>query len=133
MSDHVSVLFANDVFYAAFASRDLAAMDHLWSQRATVTCLHPGWAPLVDRYAVMQSWRAILSDPKAPSIDCLDASAHLLGNVAYVICYERLKQGFLAATNVFVREDDGWKIIHHQAGAVPAPAIDPEAVRQPIQ
>ena len=68
MSDHVSVLFANDAFYAAFAGRDLEAMDELWSRRPNVTCIHPGWSPLIDRDSVMQSWRAILSNPASPAI-----------------------------------------------------------------
>ena len=33
-----------------------------------------------------------------------------------MICYEVLEDGFLAATNIFVREAGGWAMVHHQAG-----------------
>lgn len=128
MSDHAAVLFANDAFYVAFAGRDVAAMEGLWSQRHPVTCIHPGWLPLEGREAVMQSWEAILDNPNAPAIACLNASAHLLGDIAYVLCQERLEHGFLVATNVFVREPAGWKIVHHQAGASPPPSDIPDAL-----
>jgi hypothetical protein len=33
-----------------------------------------------------------------------------------VVCYEVLDGGVLIATNGFVRESDGWRMVHHQAG-----------------
>lgn len=133
MSDHVSVLFTNDAFYAAFAGRDLQAMDELWSRRPNVTCIHPGWSPLIGRDSVMQSWRAILSNPVSPAIVCGNASAYVFADVAYVLCHESVEQAFLAATNVFVREEAGWKMVHHHAGPSPTPSFDPGAGRQPLQ
>jgi ketosteroid isomerase-like protein len=127
VSDQVALLFTNEAFYAAFAGRDLNAMDGLWSRRSEVTCIHPGWLPLAGRDAVMQSWQAILANPASPAISCWNATAHVLGNVAYVLCHEQLQHGFLAATNVFVREDGSWKLVHHQAGASPPPTLLPSA------
>lgn len=130
--DRVAVLFANDAFYAAFANRDYQAMDRLWSEAHPVTCTHPGWNPLIGREQVMDSWQAILANPSAPSIDCRDAEAFLIGDVAYVLCYERLERGFLAATNVFVREDGGWRLLHHQAGTAPPP-VERDEAPPPVQ
>lgn len=126
MPEHAAVLFANDAFYLAFANRDLVAMDDIWSKGTPVTCIHPGWAPLDGRDAVMESWQAILSSPSSPNITCQNAEARILGDVACVICHEVLDQGVLVATNIFVREGDGWKIIHHQAGASPPPEEEAE-------
>lgn len=125
MSDDAAVLFTNDAFYAAFASRDYPAMEALWSQRPSLSCIHPGWPPISGRQEVLQSWHAILTGQHAPEIACLHARAYLLGGVAYVICYETLKGTTLIATNVFIREDGAWRIVHHQAGAAPpAPPAD---------
>lgn len=121
MSEQIAVLFANEAFYVAFATRDYPAMDALWSGRERVSCIHPGWNALAGRDTVMESWRAILANPGAPQIGCRDAIAHVLGDTAYVVCYEAIDGGFLVATNVFVREDGGWKMVHHQAGATPPP------------
>jgi ketosteroid isomerase-like protein len=134
-SDEPTVRFANEAFYTAFLSRDLAAMDEVWSRRSTVTCVHPGWAPLIGRDRVMGSWQAILGNPQSPRIHCRDARVVLLGDIAYVVCYEELdKATFLVATNVFAREDGTWKLVHHQAGAVPPPEeAESEPADVPIQ
>jgi len=127
VSDQVALLFANEAFYAAFAGRDMDVMNGLWSSRREVTCIHPGWLPLAGRDDVMQSWQAILSNPASPAISCWNATAHILGDVAYVLCHEQLQHGFLAATNIFVREAGTWKLVHHQAGASPPPTLLPAA------
>ena len=125
MSEEDAVLAANEEFYRAFAARDLAAMDALWAQVTPVACIHPGWDALVGREAVMESWAAILGGPGAPQIRCEAPRAFVKGQSAFVICREVLEQGRLIATNVFAREQDGWRMVHHQAGpsgqAQPAP------------
>jgi ketosteroid isomerase-like protein len=118
MTDSDAVLAANLEFYRAFAARDLAAMDALWARQAPVACLHPGWAALKDRDAIMQSWEGILSNPGAPRIACFDEQVFLYGDVALVLCEEELEGGTLAASNLFVREADAWRIAHHHAGQI---------------
>jgi len=121
--DEVAVLDANSAFYGAFARRDLPAMEDLWAADASVTCIHPGWDVLRGREAVMGSWRAILRGD-APDVSCSAASAQVQGDVAWVVCRERVPgSGPLAATNVFVRERGAWRICLHQAGPV-AQAMD---------
>jgi ketosteroid isomerase-like protein len=112
------VLLANESFYRAFAGRDVEGMDEVWARRASVACVHPGWQPLKGRDAVMASWRGILRGPGVPDITCTDATCHVVGDSAFVICIERLDVGALVATNVFVREDGAWRIIHHHAGPI---------------
>ena len=124
MSHNAAVLFANDAFYIAFVSRDYEAMQDVWSQRDQITCIHPGWRALIGYEEVMQSWRAILTNPDAPAIMCRSSSACVLGSTAYVICYETIDGSTLIATNVFVQEDRTWKLVHHQAGPSLPPATD---------
>jgi ketosteroid isomerase-like protein len=116
--DEQAVLQANASFYAAFVGRDPAAMDDLWSRRAAVTCIHPGWNVLTGRDAVIESWDAILSNPEQPRIVAGGAQATLLGDTAIVICRELVSGNPLAATNVFIREDGRWRLVHHQSGPV---------------
>src|SRR5260370_41511964 len=103
MGDESEVLAANDAFYAAFASGDADAMDLVWAKAAPVCCCHPGWEPLRGRAQVLASLRAIFAGGPPP-LRCSDATAHLLGEVAYVVCIEHLPNGKLSATNLFVRE-----------------------------
>ena len=125
MSDEDAVLAANEEFYRAFTARDLAAMDALWAEQTPVACIHPGWDALVGRDMVMESWAAILGGPGAPQIRCEAPRAFVQGQSAFVICREVLEQGRLIATNVFAREEAGWRMVHHQAGpsgqSAPAP------------
>jgi ketosteroid isomerase-like protein len=120
MTDSDAVLAANLEFYRAFSARDADAMEALWAHRAPVACIHPGWPALVDRDAVMESWRGILANPEAPRIACYDERILLYGDTALVVCEEELDGGTLIASNLFVREDAAWHIAHHQAGQLVA-------------
>jgi ketosteroid isomerase-like protein len=118
MTDSDAVLAANLEFYHAFTARDVAAMDALWARRAPVACLHPGWTVLTHREAIISSWTAILTSPDAPRIACYDERVMVYGDTALVLCEEELSGGTLAASNLFVREDGGWRIAHHHAGQI---------------
>jgi hypothetical protein len=126
------VLAANETFYRAFAGRDVPAMDALWARARPVACIHPGWGPLTTRDAVMESWQAILTGRNAPRIVCAAPRAYLLGDTAFVTCFEAVGNAFLIATNIFAREDGQWRMVHHQAGPTndappePEPAPEPE-------
>ncbi len=118
-TDSDTVLTANLDFYRAFSLRNYAAMDALWAREAQVLCLHPGWEAVHGREAVMESWRAILTDDgERFPIQCHDERAFLYGDVAIVLCEEQLPGGTLAATNIFIREAGTWRMIHHQASAI---------------
>ncbi|MCA9604934.1 MAG: nuclear transport factor 2 family protein [Myxococcales bacterium] len=123
MSVEDEVRAANEAFYAAFRARDFAAMDRLWARRAAPRCVHPGWDVLRGRAPVIQSWRGILGNPSAPSIEATDVDVSVIGDVAIVTCHEgeRGQPTQIVATNVFVREDGAWRIAHHHAG----PLADP--------
>jgi len=116
--EEIAVLDANSAFYRAFARRDLPAMEDLWATGSPVACIHPGWDTLRGRGPVMASWRTLLAGD-APDISCSSASAHVAGDVAWVLCRERIPGAPpVAATNVFVREGGAWRICHHHAGLV---------------
>jgi ketosteroid isomerase-like protein len=125
--EEIDVLDANSTFYRAFATRDLRALEALWAQRTPVACVHPGWGALRGRAAVMASWRAILGG-EPPAVRCGAATAHVLGDAAFVVCQECLPGGStLVATNLFVREDAAWRICHHHSG----PVFEEEAEAKP--
>ena len=127
MSDTASVLFVNDAFYDAFRTRDLETMDRLWSHRAAVACIHPGWQPLDGREDVMKSWEGILGNAGAPEVFCLEPKAHVLGVTAFVVCYEQIGNEVLVATNIYHKEGDDWRLVHHQAGPCNAAAVEVES------
>lgn len=112
-----SVLFANAAFYAALADGDVALMNQLWSRTASVSCIHPGWPLLIGQDDVRDSWARILAEP--PEIECRAPRVLFHGTTALVLCIEVVAGAYLAASNLFIREEDGWRLVHHQAGPTP--------------
>lgn len=128
MIDPNVILFANEAFYIAINSRDIAAMERLWARHTPPACIHPGWRPLTDRNAILQSWRDILGNEEgAPEIQCHEPFVLYQQDIFSVLCYEQLPQGWLTATNNFVIEDGDPKIFHHQASQ----CIEPPEVGTP--
>jgi len=114
--DPAVVEFANDSFYLAFNSRDMTQMSALWAVDVTCVCIHPGWAPLLGRDEVLESWETIFSGQE-PGINIVCHSPRVLlqGDIFSVICYEQLPAGWLVATNNFVIEAGNVRMVHHQA------------------
>ena len=135
MSDTAELLFANETFYHAFRCRDLAVMEALWARQAPIACVHPGWHALNTREAVMESWEGILSNPEAPAVDCRGARAYLVGDLGIVVCYEIIRRSVLTATNIFLREDGAWRMVHHHAGpcGTPPPELAEDSPDEPLQ
>lgn len=121
MSEDAALLFANEAFYRAFADRDMRAMRDVWADDVPTACTHPGWAPLIGAAAVLGSWQAILTGPGAPDIACQPIKAFAHGDAGFVLCYERIGDDMLVATNVFVRRGPRWKMVHHHAGPLAQP------------
>ena len=122
MSEQVAVLFANDAFYVAFMNHDVEAMDNLWAQSPVISCIHPGWSHLSGRDVVIESWHSILANHDGRNFTIEGAQANIHNDMAVVICYEIFKIVTLVATNIFVREEGFWRIMHHQASASPLPS-----------
>lgn len=134
-ANEAAVLFVNQSFYEAFSARDVAAMEAIWSSREPVLCTHPGWPPLIGRKAVIESWQQILGNAGAPKVRCAEAKVHFSEGVAIVTCYELLEHGTLVATNLFMREGDDWKLMHHHASPTPRgpQATEPEPANDPTR
>lgn len=111
---------ANREFYAAFNRRDLEAMYAVWARSGEVTCIHPGWDVLAGPDLVLGSYAALFENPSQGRIVAGGESVAIIGEVAVVVCREFASGSPLAATNVFVRQDGAWKLVHHQAGQVMA-------------
>ena len=115
VNDQKAILFNNEAFYAAFSCGDIAAMSCLWAETDDVSVIHPGWKPLFGREAVLSSWADIVSEGGFSSIICREPHLFLRNDYATVVCFEDINGIFLAATNVFIKQGDSWRIMHHQA------------------
>lgn len=122
------VLFANEAFYLAFAERDLAAMDRLWSHRPDVVCVHPGWPALTDRATVMASWKRILGNADQPKVAMHVARTLDLGGAMLVLGYEKMADTVMVAGNVFEAGGAGPVLVAHHAGLCGDPPELPDRV-----
>lgn len=127
------VLAANRKFYDAFSAGSLPEMNALWAQRTPGSCLHPGATALLGRQAIMKNWQELLGSSRF-ELRCQDASVTVSGGFAIVLCYEgaRDQPAHLAATNVFVREDGEWRMVHHHAGPLSSPLSRVSASRSSL-
>ncbi|NUP11464.1 MAG: nuclear transport factor 2 family protein [Polyangiaceae bacterium] len=134
-SDDEAVLASNKAFYTAFEALDAAAMDAVWSSSAPVTCIHPGWAPVTGRDRVLDSWSGIFRGTDRIRFELNDIRTFISGDHAWVILMEEIEahqagqlvRAYAITTNIFVREEAGWKMVHHHAGPTPPPSKQPKA------
>lgn len=132
------VFAANQAFYDAHEQRDMAAMSAVWEHSDRVVCVHPGW-PILRTWPVVEaSWQRILSGPGRNQFIVTNASVTVVpigagdrsgkvtsegdGVVAWVTLDENLVEGqvagTIAATNVFIRSDGVWRLVHHHGSPV---------------
>jgi len=122
-----AVAAANQGFYDALNARDLAAMERIWFPADWAECIHPGGIALRGWPAVRDSWAIAFMSTVPSMVAVTDVHVHLLGDVAWVSCTERIAATIdgeihasaAHATNVFVRHDDAWRMVVHHASPVP--------------
>lgn len=113
-----TLLDANESFYRAMRSGDLAAMNALWSRDRRVSCTHPDGPALFGREAVMESWRILFARPVPLHIHGVDACVTVTGRTAMILCRETVGHIDLIASNIFVNEAGAWRMTNHQAAIV---------------
>ena len=128
MTDEDAILAANAAYYRAFSTGDVAAMTRIWAEDG-VSCVHPGWPPLIGRADVLDSYRNILANPSRPRIVHREDTAIVTGAEGRVVCIEIVADAALAATNCYRRIDGAWRMTHHQAS--PIAAVGEEAEPRP--
>lgn len=117
------VLLANQAFYDAHEQRDLPAMRAVWEHSDRTVCIHPGWPILRTWPVIEESWRRILEGPGRNQFILTDQAVAVDGDLAWVTLDENLvggggATGTVAATNLFARGADGWKLVVHHGSPV---------------
>jgi ketosteroid isomerase-like protein len=128
--DEQEVAEANARFYRAFETLDLAEMDAVWLHAEHARCVHPGWPLLSGWDAVRASWETIFANTAEMSFTLSNVEVVTASELAWVTCTEnilsevrgRVTVTSVLATNLFEREHDGWRLVHHHASHVLGPA-----------
>ncbi len=117
---------ANEAFYQAFESRDVARMDAVWAKGEHVKCVHPGWNILCGWDAVRSSWEMIFRNSGEMRFTLSDVRIEVRGALAWVVLTENILSSVegdvsatsILATNLFERQDGRWLMIHHHGSHV---------------
>jgi hypothetical protein len=135
----LSVEQANAAFYRALESNVIERMDEVWMHEAWVRCVHPGWDLLVGWQRVRESWLMIFEGGQKLRASPSEVWVSIIGDLAWVTCTENITvfnevsfdSAQAAATNLFMRSNDQWLMIHHHAS--PIPIIVPDNATDIIQ
>jgi uncharacterized protein (TIGR02246 family) len=121
-TDDDAVRAANQAFYDAHEARDAEAMAAVWEHSARAVCIHPGWPILRGWAAIDESWRRIFGGPGRNQFILTNDDVVVAGDLAWVTIDENLVDreaaGTIAATNLYVRTDDGWRLTLHHGSPV---------------
>jgi ketosteroid isomerase-like protein len=131
MSAEDEVRDASNKFYAALnrmANGDAGPLADIWSHGGTVTTMHPVGGREVGWDQVRKSWEQVAELTSAGQVKLDDQVIRIAGDAAYELGLER-GQITLAGqqvtldhrvTNIYRREPEGWKIVHHHTDIAPA-------------
>jgi ketosteroid isomerase-like protein len=125
-TDEEEVLAANRTFYTALHTLDFPLMKQSWLHADWVKCLHPGWELLVGWEDVWGSWEDIFRSTDQMMVSISRALVHVSGDTAWVSCLENVTMAsqnsfstaLVEATNLFVRRDGRWLLVHRHTTAL---------------
>lgn len=120
------VTLANEGFYQAFESLEIANMERIWATADYVTCIHPGWTLRMGWPAVRDSWVLIFNNTFSMTFELTELQVQVSEDMAWVICTENItsRQGEMSqeskivATNLYERIGGRWLMIHHHGSPV---------------
>ena len=112
-------------FYQAFGSLDIEEMERVWETSDRAMCVHPGWRLLIGWGDIKASWEGIFYNTTLMHFNITDTRVVVQGDSAWVSCVENISSVMdgratnfgVQATNVFVRSEGAWRMVHHHASA----------------
>ena len=118
-------------FYDALQKGDLERLMALWADDDEIVCVHPGGMRLVGPAAIRAGFAAIFANGGVPAEPEQVHRLAMLGGALHHLVERitargergQVEQGFVLATNVYVKTGLGWRIAAHHA----SPAMPDEA------
>ena len=116
---------ADDVeteFYEALQRGDIERLMALWSDDDEIACVHPGGPRLVGAPAIRAAFEAMFAqgaiDARPEKVRRLDAHSTAVHSVLErirVLTPDGERFAWVAATNVYVKSAQGWRLVAHHA------------------
>lgn len=121
---------AQDAFYLAFEQNDLNAMMQVWDESADVLCVHPMAQALHGRDAVAIGWHEIFQGGAGMRFTIETLERYTMQDLVVFIVNEHIAISSgkpvapMVATNIYRQSAEGWRMVMHQAGPAPSPAMN---------
>lgn len=130
-----SPLEVESAFYQAFEQRDLAAMRCLWADDERAYCVHPLGARMNGMSEILAGWDLLfgqsadmhVSVAERQVIHTGDLVIHHLTELVHVVGQEP-RQHWIAATNIYLRTDSGWRLLAHHASPALSDPVSPPVI-----
>lgn len=126
-TDKELILDVNSRFYKALGTRDLELMGTVFVHDERAGCTHPGWVMLEGWEAIRQSWENVFDPEDQLDIKLHNVTVDIEGDAAWVSCIQELTyikrdpimMNVSVSTNIFEKNESGWRMVIHQASPVP--------------
>lgn len=107
-------------FYGALERGDLKTMLCVWADDDGIVCIHPGGERLQGRAAVEASWRVMFAGQTGLRFEAENVRITQDGPLSIHSLRERIfvdgrPVGAALATNIYRREEGGWRMLMHHA------------------
>jgi len=118
---------AEAAFYEAFEKGDLDAMMGVWADDDDIVCVHPGGQRLTGTEQIREAWRQIFAAGQTlrfrlrnqQSLNGMTLVVHSVYEQITVANEARARQPVIA-TNIYMRTENGWRMVVHHASPAPA-------------
>jgi ketosteroid isomerase-like protein len=134
-SIEIAVEKSNSMFYKALELGSIEEMDGVWLHMDWVSCVHPGWDLVLGWERVRHTWAEMFDGGQKMRISSDNVNVRVCGDIVWLTCIENItvfqEDTFASmqavATNIFLGQTDGYKLIHHHASPIPAIIAEPES------
>jgi len=120
---------AEIAFYEAIERSDIQALGDVWSLDDNIVCIHPGANRIEGREQVLESFTDMFAESPAISFSISDALQTQSDGLAIHLVREEIALegqlvSIMVSTNIYHKEDGGWRMLLHHSSHEPESVVD---------
>ncbi len=122
---------AEIAFYKAIEQADIQALGQVWSLDENIVCIHPGANRIEGRAQVLESFSDMFAESPTMGFSISDALQTESDGLAIHLVREEIEfdgqlVSIMVSTNIYHREDGGWRMLLHHSSHEPEPILEDE-------
>ena len=123
-------------FYDALREGDIERLMALWADDDEIVCVHPGGGRVVGARAIRAAFEAIFASgtinvhpEHVRRVHAMASAMHSVLERIAIATPEGPRSGWVMATNVYLKTEQGWRMVAHHAS--PGAADTPPELGEP--